>query len=77
MGTERRSRWRDCPQERELAAELWFAGSTRCREAQIAESLSRALKTAVQRYFPVAAGSEAQAFAAIAANYPVFELIES
>jgi deazaflavin-dependent oxidoreductase (nitroreductase family) len=34
-------------------------------------------KTAVQRYFPVAAGSDAQAFAAIAANYPVFELIES
>ena len=33
-------------------------------------------KTAVQRYFPVAAGSDAQAFAAIAANYPVFELIE-
>ena len=34
-------------------------------------------KLAVQRYFPVAAGSEAQAFAAIAPNYPVFELIES
>ncbi len=34
-------------------------------------------KLAVQRYFPIAAGSEAQAFAAIAANYPVFELIES
>jgi deazaflavin-dependent oxidoreductase (nitroreductase family) len=33
-------------------------------------------KIAVQRYFPVAAGSDAQAFAAIAANYPVFELIE-
>ncbi|MFZ0311985.1 MAG: nitroreductase/quinone reductase family protein [Candidatus Korobacteraceae bacterium] len=33
-------------------------------------------KTAVQRYFPIAAGSEAQAFVAIAANYPVFELIE-
>jgi hypothetical protein len=31
----------------------------------------------VQRYFPIAAGSEAQAFAAIAAKYPVFELIES
>ena len=31
-------------------------------------------KAAVQRYFPVAAGSEAQAFAAIAASYPVFEL---
>lgn len=34
-------------------------------------------RTAVQRYFPVAAGSEAQAFAAIAARYPVFELSES
>ncbi|MGA2370251.1 MAG: nitroreductase/quinone reductase family protein [Candidatus Korobacteraceae bacterium] len=33
-------------------------------------------RIAVQRYFPVAAGSEAQAFAAIAAKYPVFELIE-
>ena len=33
-------------------------------------------KSAVQRYFPVAAGSDAHAFAAIAATYPVFELIE-
>jgi deazaflavin-dependent oxidoreductase (nitroreductase family) len=33
-------------------------------------------KLAVQRYFQVAAGSEAQAFAAIAANYPAFELTE-
>src|SRR5271166_1141152 len=33
-------------------------------------------KTTVQRYFSVPAGSEAQAFASIAANYPVFELIE-
>jgi len=33
-------------------------------------------KTTVQRYFPVPAGSPAEAFAAIAANYPVFELIE-
>jgi deazaflavin-dependent oxidoreductase (nitroreductase family) len=33
-------------------------------------------KMAVQRYFPVPAGSAVQAFAAIAANYPVFELIE-
>jgi len=31
-------------------------------------------KTTVQRYFPVPAGSDTQAFAAIAANYPVFEL---
>lgn len=34
-------------------------------------------KVAVQRYFTVAAGSEAKAFVAIAANYPVFELAES
>jgi deazaflavin-dependent oxidoreductase (nitroreductase family) len=32
-------------------------------------------KTEVQRYFPIAAGSDAQAFAGIAPNYPVFELI--
>jgi len=32
-------------------------------------------KTTVQRYFPVPAGSDAKAFAGIAANYPVFELI--
>jgi deazaflavin-dependent oxidoreductase (nitroreductase family) len=32
-------------------------------------------KTEVQRYFPVRAGSDAQAFAEVAANYPVFELI--
>ncbi|MGB8886884.1 MAG: nitroreductase family deazaflavin-dependent oxidoreductase [Candidatus Korobacteraceae bacterium] len=32
-------------------------------------------KTAVQRYFPVAAGSDVQAFASLAPNYPVFELI--
>lgn len=33
-------------------------------------------KTTVQRYFPVPAGSAAERFASIAANYPVFELIE-
>jgi deazaflavin-dependent oxidoreductase (nitroreductase family) len=33
-------------------------------------------KTTVQRYFPVAAGAPAAAFAAIAQDYPVFELIE-
>lgn len=31
-------------------------------------------KTEVQRYFPVPAGSDAQAFVAIAKDYPVFEL---
>jgi deazaflavin-dependent oxidoreductase (nitroreductase family) len=33
-------------------------------------------KREVQRYFPVAAGSAAGEFAGIAANYPVFELVE-
>jgi len=33
-------------------------------------------KTTVQRYFPVPAGSEAQEFASVAENYPVFELVE-
>ena len=32
-------------------------------------------KTTVQRYFPLPAGSQAQAFVAIAPNYPVFELV--
>jgi len=31
-------------------------------------------KTAVQRFFPVPAGSNVEAFVPIAANYPVFEL---
>jgi deazaflavin-dependent oxidoreductase (nitroreductase family) len=33
-------------------------------------------KTTVQHYFPVPAGSPAERFTSIAANYPVFELIE-
>ena len=32
-------------------------------------------KSEVQRYFPVAAGSPAEAFAALTSSYPVFELI--
>lgn len=32
-------------------------------------------KATVRRYFPIAAGSDAQAFTGIAAQYPVFELI--
>ena len=32
-------------------------------------------KTTVQRYFPVPAGSPPHAFAAVAARYPVFELL--
>ena len=31
-------------------------------------------RTAVQRYFPIPAGSAAEAFSAISVNYPVFEL---
>lgn len=31
----------------------------------------------VQRYFPIAAGSPPDAFAAVAANYPAFELLEA
>jgi deazaflavin-dependent oxidoreductase (nitroreductase family) len=34
-----------------------------------------AFKREVQQYFPVAAGSPASAFASIAPNYPVFELV--
>lgn len=34
-------------------------------------------KTTVRRYFPVPAGSAPQAFAPVAARYPVFELIPS
>ena len=34
-------------------------------------------KTTVQRYFPVPAGSDVQALAGVAANYPVFELVNS
>lgn len=34
----------------------------------------RRYKTAVQRYFPIQAGSPAEAFVSIAADYPVFEL---
>jgi len=33
-------------------------------------------KAEVQRYFPVAAGSDVQAFAGIAGSYPVFELLD-
>jgi deazaflavin-dependent oxidoreductase (nitroreductase family) len=32
-------------------------------------------KTTVQQYFPVPAGSDVQTFESIAANYPVFELV--
>jgi len=34
-------------------------------------------RTTVRRYFPVPPSSDAQAFASIAVNYPVFELVET
>ena len=34
-------------------------------------------KSAVQRYFPVPAGSPAESFRGIAENYPVFELVSA
>src|SRR5208337_5419739 len=59
-----------------------FRRSFRLRAVQDAEkpALLKAylerFKTTVQRYFPVPAGSDATALASVAANYPVFELIE-
>jgi deazaflavin-dependent oxidoreductase (nitroreductase family) len=60
-------------------------GSVRCKyrlrpvsDAEKLEILKLYLasyKSAVQRYFPVPAGSPAAAFRDIASNYPVFELI--
>lgn len=44
---------------------------------QLLKAYLDSFKIAVQRYFPVPAGSPAQDFASIAGNYPVFELIES
>lgn len=41
----------------------------------IIKAYAERFKLTVQRYFPVAAGSPVQDFAAIAARYPVFELI--
>lgn len=42
---------------------------------QILKLYLESYKSAVQRYFPVPAGSPAAAFRDIASNYPVFELI--
>ncbi|MBZ5628756.1 MAG: nitroreductase family deazaflavin-dependent oxidoreductase [Acidobacteriia bacterium] len=44
---------------------------------EILKAYLDSFRTTVQRYFPVAAGSPAEAFAGIAADYPVFELIDS
>ena len=42
---------------------------------EILKSYLESYKSAVQRYFPVPAGSPAAAFRDIASNYPVFELL--
>lgn len=42
----------------------------------ILKSYLESFKTAVQRYFPVPAGSPPQHFADVASSYPVFELTE-
>ena len=44
---------------------------------EILKAYLDSFKTTVQRYFQVAAGSPAEAFAGIAQEYPVFELINS
>jgi deazaflavin-dependent oxidoreductase (nitroreductase family) len=44
---------------------------------ELLKAYLNSFKAEVQRYFRVPAGSDAQAFAAVAASYPVFELIES
>jgi deazaflavin-dependent oxidoreductase (nitroreductase family) len=43
---------------------------------ELLEAYLNHFKTTVQRYFPLAAGADAQAFVSFAANYPVFELVE-
>jgi deazaflavin-dependent oxidoreductase (nitroreductase family) len=43
---------------------------------EILKAYLDSFKTTVQRYFPVAAGSPAEALARVADKYPVFELIE-
>jgi deazaflavin-dependent oxidoreductase (nitroreductase family) len=42
---------------------------------QILKLYLESYKSAVQRYFPMPAGSPAAAFRGIASNYPVFELV--
>lgn len=44
---------------------------------ELLKAYLESFKTAVQRYFPVPAGSPAERFEEIASAYPVFELIES
>ena len=45
------------------------------RKAGILKEYLDRYKTTVQRYFPIEAGSPAQAFQPLAARYPVFEVI--
>lgn len=42
---------------------------------EILKAYLDSFKTTVRRYFPVAAGSPAEAFAGVAKDYPVFELM--
>jgi hypothetical protein len=42
---------------------------------EILKTYLDSFRTTVQRYFPVAAGSPAEAFAAVVKDYPAFELI--
>lgn len=42
---------------------------------EILKAYLDSFKTTVQRYFPVAAGSPSEAFAKVAEDYPVFELV--
>jgi len=45
------------------------------KKPELLKAYLDSFKTTVQRFFPLPAGSDAQAFAAIAENYPVFELV--
>ncbi len=46
-------------------------------KAPLLKAYLEGFKAEVQRYFPIAAGSDVEAFADIAADYPVFELKSS
>ncbi len=50
---------------------------TNAEKPELLKAYLDRFQTTVQRYFPVAAGSDVRAFDAIAANYPVVELIAS
>lgn len=46
-------------------------------KAPLLKAYLEKFKAEVQRYFPLAAGSDVEAFEGIAADYPVFELVQS